>query len=81
MKKIRKFIAVNINMSQVFVGCAILSSTILSLDQALMLVTSIYDQIKSAIKQKYVATFEDRRSQLQTTINHTMSDQQMLAIR
>ena len=59
----------------------IFSSTILSLDQALMLVTSIYEQIKSAIKSKYVATFEDRRTQLNRSINQTMSDQQMLAIR
>lgn len=57
------------------------SRTVLTLDQAQTLVTQLYDQVKSAIKPRSIATIEERRSSLHTSINTITSDQQILAIR
>ena len=55
--------------------------SILSLEQAQMLVTEVYEQVKSAIKPRSLQTLEDRRSQLQISVSVISADQQTLSVR
>ncbi|KAL3875984.1 hypothetical protein ACJMK2_033877, partial [Sinanodonta woodiana] len=56
-------------------------NTILSLDQSRMLATSVFDQVKGALKPKMLQTFEERRGQLRNSVNITIQEQQGLTIR
>ncbi|XP_052235352.1 TATA-binding protein-associated factor 172-like isoform X2 [Dreissena polymorpha] len=65
-----------INMDQI-----VPPGTILSLDQAQALVGQVFDQVKVTIKPRPLATLEERRASLQTTVNQIAADQSVLCIR
>jgi hypothetical protein len=54
---------------------------IVSLEQALHLVTSVYDQVKVSLKQRVVNNFNERRRQLHAIVSSTYNDQQALSTR
>ncbi|XP_069123766.1 TATA-binding protein-associated factor 172-like [Argopecten irradians] len=55
--------------------------SILSVEQASALTTSVYDQVKITLKPNYLQTFEDRRKQLRTIVEQTTQELQTLTIR
>ncbi|WAQ95248.1 BTAF1-like protein [Mya arenaria] len=54
---------------------------ILSLDQAAALVGQDFEQVKSTLKPRALATLEDRRASLSTTVAQISADQQILSVR
>ncbi|KAL4240937.1 btaf1 RNA polymerase II [Mactra antiquata] len=65
-----------INMDQI-----IAPGSILSLDQSQLLVTQVFDQVKSSIKPRSLTTLDDRRKQLLISVQQISSDQQILSTR
>ena len=57
------------------------SRSILSLEQAGALTTTLFDQVKSSLKPKAQQTFEDRRKQLKITVDTTHQELQTLTVR
>lgn len=56
-------------------------SMIISLEQALHLVITVYDQVKVSLKPRVLASFNERRRQLHAIVSSTYNDQQALSTR
>ncbi|KAK7502412.1 hypothetical protein BaRGS_00006365 [Batillaria attramentaria] len=56
-------------------------NVIVNLEQALHLVTAVYDQVKATLKPRVLPSFTERRRQLHIIITSTSNDQQMLSVR
>ena len=54
---------------------------IVSLDQAMHLVTAVYDQVKASLKPRVVPSFTERRRQLHGIVSTTSDEQQAHSIR
>ncbi|KAK3090954.1 hypothetical protein FSP39_016028 [Pinctada imbricata] len=57
------------------------SRSILSLDQAKALTTSLFDQVKGSLRPKVQQTFDDRRKQLKITVDTTFQELQTFTVR
>ena len=53
----------------------------MSLEQAQSLVGGVFDQMKSTVKPRPLATLEERRASLVTTVTQVSTDQQTLTVR
>ncbi|XP_050390117.1 TATA-binding protein-associated factor 172 [Patella vulgata] len=56
-------------------------ASILSLDQAGQLTSTVFDQVKISLKPKVLQMLDDRRKQLQITVTQTTLEQQTLTVR
>ncbi|KAL8593219.1 hypothetical protein ACOMHN_009874 [Nucella lapillus] len=54
---------------------------IVNLDQALHLVTAVYDQVKAGLKPRVLASFNERRRQLHSIVSSICNDQHTLSVR
>ncbi|XP_060070663.1 TATA-binding protein-associated factor 172-like isoform X2 [Ylistrum balloti] len=55
--------------------------SILSVEQASSLTSTVYDQVKITLKPNALQTFEDRRKQLRSIVEHTTQELQTLTVR
>ncbi|KAK7113585.1 hypothetical protein V1264_012846 [Littorina saxatilis] len=57
------------------------TNMVVSLEQAMHLVTAVYDQVKATLKPRVLPSFTERRRQLHAVVSATNNDQQMLSVR